>query len=723
MGLLGFPGLRGPADFERLMEKSRRTIQLLRDEIVSTDVSQSEESRPRYHEIGSRLLNLTDEISNNLCIFLDAMEFLRNSHPDRKMQHAAQESLLMFSSYLHELNTDIPLHAKITEMVENKDLFETLDEVEKRDILLLKHDMERNGGVQLLRNEKMKQRMIDLNSRVDVLNAEFMQSIHEARAIPLSKRTSDNLLILDSVKDLFDGWDLTQEKGQEQQEEWSTAKKNRIETLVRHMHRSAVSDPNMVQILPSGKTVVKPGYYSHLIDSHPDPELRRRAYVLRNKASDDSLQILDSLISTRDELAHALNKRSYAHMYTAENMIGSPERVVEFLEHLSQTVKRKSMSEIELLQNYKRQLWDVTERNGDDTISEWDKDYLENLIRADLHLEVDDTREYFPLEQCLEGLYLVCREVFGVELQPMSVSRSELWDDKVRKFAVVHETEGLKGYLYFDVFPRKNKSTSPSNFTIRCAKKLIGQLPVACMSCSFVPASTPFLLSHDQVQTLFHEFGHALHVLLGHTKYQNTAGTRTTQDFVEAPSQFMENFTWDYRVVSRFARHHLTGEVLPEEKLDALRKASQLFSALYVEEQILFALADITFFGEQTWRTRSDGSKVSTTDMWRSLRNKYNSIPYTEGTSNHGTFYHFTNYAAGYYSYLHSHVISAHIWQKLFQQDPFDRKMGERYVQEVLAPGGGKDPKEIVSSILDGEQPDPKYLMRELGINGMTAEL
>lgn len=215
----------------------------------------------------------------------------------------------------------------------------------------------------------------------------------------------------------------------------------------------------------------------------------------------------------------------------------------------------------------------------------------------------------------------------------------------------------------------------------------------------------------------------ALHVLCGQTEYQNISGTRTAIDLVEIPSQFMELFTQDYRTLSLFAHHHSTGEVLPEKLLRQELEKEKLFAALNLQEQIALAMLDILLFGpaETQHKLLSTNAAnalqaIDPITLYEKIKNKYTSVPFTQGTSYPGRFLHLSNYAAGYYSYLHCHMISAHIWQRFFENNPMDAKAGAHYYNNFLKHGGGLDPQHLLKEVLKGEEPNPSYLLKELGI-------
>ncbi|KAL7983354.1 hypothetical protein Chor_000230 [Crotalus horridus] len=246
----------------------------------------------------------------------------------------------------------------------------------------------------------------------------------------------------------------------------------------------------------------------------------------------------------------------------------------------------------------------------------------------------------------------------GISLYAEQPENGEVWCEDVRKLAVVHEQEGLLGYIYCDFFQRPDKPHQDCHFTIRGGRLQENgeyQLPVVVIMLSLPQSnnSSPTLLTPGMMENLFHEMGHAMHSMLGRTRYQHVTGTRCSTDFAEVPSILMEYFANDYRVVNQFARHYKTGQSLPKNMVSRLCESKKVCAA-----------ADMQL---QAWQLR---------------------------------FSHLVGYGAKYYSYLMSRAVSSMVWKQCFAQDPFNRAMGERYRKEMLAHGGGKEPMLMVQGML-----------------------
>uniref|UniRef100_A0A3B4DG18 Mitochondrial intermediate peptidase n=1 Tax=Pygocentrus nattereri TaxID=42514 RepID=A0A3B4DG18_PYGNA len=455
----------------------------------------------------------------------------------------------------------------------------------------------------------------------------------------------------------------------------STVEKRSLPEHIRHCFSL---DGNRIQI-------------SGLHADSPDELVREAAYRIFLYPNTDLLLCLDELLACRHELAKLVGYESFAHRALKGTMAKTPETVMMFLELLTEKLSNRTAKDFSMMRSWKKKTRSL---NAD--LMPWDHPYLSGVIRAE-NIEPIQYSPYFSLGACMEGLDMLFSQLLGVSFQAEEPQTGEVWSDEVRKLAVVHETEGLLGYIYCDFFRRPNKPQQDCHFTI-CGGWLKGggryQLPVVVLMLSLPPPTsrTPSLLTPCMMENLFHEMGHAMHSMLGQTHYQHVSGTRCATDFAEVPSVLMEFFASDYRVVSQFARHYETGEPLPESMVTRLCQSKRICGAADTQLQVFYAALDQVYHGEPQNRT--------TTDILKEMQGKFYGLPYVHNTAWQLRFSHLVGYGAKYYSYLMSRAVASMVWRQCFLKDPFNRAMGEHYRREMLAHGGGKEPMLMVTEML-----------------------
>ena len=424
------------------------------------------------------------------------------------------------------------------------------------------------------------------------------------------------------------------------------------------------------------------------IDSVPylsgDPELRRDCYKQYYSSSHPNKEVLDALLSARYLLARLVRYETFAHRTLADTMAGSPEVVMEFLNALNHKIR--PMAEREMYE-----MASLIETTSDRIKSFHPWDFPLALDRAKKILS-KNSGEYFPLSACLNGLRILTKSLYDVDIELTDINPGEVWHDSVQKFAFKREGEVL-GILYCDWLNRSDKLASDCQFTIQGGRKRRDgsyQVPISTLSLSF--QSDPPLLSQHALENLFHEMGHALHSILGRSPYQNTSGTRCSTDFAEIPSNLMELFLKDGRIISSIT-----------DTTGSLNFSSNLFPAFKTQEQILYSVMDQVFHGPHPL-----GS--STNEIFSRLHDRYSVIPHTTGTAWYLRFTHLYSYAGKYYSYLWSRSVANLIWKKCFHSNPLSRSSGKKYEEAMLMHGGGLHPLDMVRGVL-GYEPSVEELV------------
>lgn len=285
---------------------------------------------------------------------------------------------------------------------------------------------------------------------------------------------------------------------------------------------------------------------------------------------------------------------------------------------------------------------------GNCELQPWDIPFYINLLKSHEHnFHSSELAPYFSLDNCIKGMELLCKRLFGIDMLEVEMDRGENWcsgEHKIRKLSLIHEKEGLMGTIYLDLHPRSGKYAHAAHFAVRCGcarngadhseqgEELEYQLPIVALVCNLSSLMNESkLLSHSEMETLFHEFGHAMHSLLSRTTFQHLSGTRAPVDFVETPSQLMELFVRDKRVLDSFASHFQTGESIPNEMYTKFEASRNTFLSIDLQNQILYARFDQQLFGAP--------SNTTSSNLFASLHKTMN-IPFADGTFWHARFGH-----------------------------------------------------------------------------------
>ncbi|KAL0371585.1 UNVERIFIED_CONTAM: Mitochondrial intermediate peptidase, mitochondrial [Sesamum calycinum] len=438
------------------------------------------------------------------------------------------------------------------------------------------------------------------------------------------------------------------------------------------------------------RLVTEPSTLCSILQLASDAEVRKKAYIRGNSVPRANLVVLDKLLAARHELL-----RSYAEFALKDNMASSPEVVLSFLHEMSNTVRPKAEEEFKKILDFKMG------ESGQlvEDLEPWDEPYFTRMMKsAAQNLDYSVVVSYFSLPQCIEGLKVLAESLFGVKCHEIPLGHGESWHPDVLKLSLHHPDEGDLGYLYLDLKSRKGKHPICAHFAIKGGRRISEtdyQLPIVALVCNFSGSNFASVhLHHSDVETLFHEFGHALHSLLSRTDYQHFSGTRVVLDFAETPSNLFEYYAWDYRVLRKFAKHNLTGDPIPEKLVQSLIGAKNMFAATELQRQVFYALID------QALHTMQPSSVKDTVSIVADLKREHTSWKYVEGTHWHTRFSHLVTYGAGYYSYLYAKCFAATIWQKMLQQDPLSPAAGSALRSKFLQHGGAKDPTVILNDLV-----------------------
>ena len=463
-------------------------------------------------------------------------------------------------------------------------------------------------------------------------------------------------------------------------------------------------------------TLEFPSYYA-VMTYADDRALRQEVYTAYStRASDqgpnagqfDNGPVMEEILDLRQELAKLLGYASYAELSLATKMAESPEQVLGFLRDLA--VRSKPFAEKDL-----GELRAFAAEQGLDDLKSWDTGYYaEKLRQSRYSLNQEELRAYFPIDKVLAGLFAVVQRLYGIEI--VELEDFDAWHPEVRLFEIREHGEHV-GRFFFDLYARANKRGGAWMDGARDKRRdaedrLIS--PVANLVCNFTPpvGERPALLTHDEVTTLFHEFGHGLHHLLTRVEHAGASGINgVAWDAVELPSQFMENWCWEPEGLALISGHYQTGEPLPQEKLERMLAAKNFQSGMMMVRQLEFSLFDFELHA-----THGDGRSVL--EVLEAIRDEVSVLRPPRENRFPNSFAHIFSggYAAGYYSYKWAEVLSSDAFSRFEEEGVFNAETGRAFREAILARGGSQEPM-VLFVDFRGREPSIDALLRHLGLS------
>ena len=450
-----------------------------------------------------------------------------------------------------------------------------------------------------------------------------------------------------------------------------------------------------------------------------DRELRREVYeAYQTRASDqgphagkfDNSDNMERILALRHEQARLLGFANYAERSLARKMARSSDEVVTFLEDLAARSKPQAERELAELEAY------AAEHHGMKELAHWDIAYYSEKLRQHRYsITQEEVKPYFPETGVVPGMFEVVGRLYGVSFQ--EVEGVDTWHPDVKFYEIRDHDGSLRGQFYFDLYARKNKRGGAwmDDCQSRMQTQNVDQIPVAYMTCNFTPpvGDKPALLTHDEVETLFHEFGHGLHHMLTQVDYVAISGINgVAWDAVELPSQFMENYCWQREALDLFAAHHETGEKIPEALYQRMLAAKNFQSGMTMVRQLEFALFDFRIHREFD---PQQGGRIA--EILRQVQDQVAVIkPPAWGRFAHAFSHIFAGgYAAGYYSYKWAEVLSADAFSLFEEQGIFDQATGQSFLHNILEKGGSRDAMDLFVAFR-GREPQIDALLRHTGI-------
>lgn len=711
-GLLQNKHLKSPGGFRDFSQDALAKCQKIVAKVLAA------KSKAQYRGIVRDL----DRLSDQLCRVIDLVDFIRNVHPDVKIQHAATLAHAKMFEYMNVLNTTQGLHDQLAIANADEEIAASWSEEERVTARILLKDFAQSAAEG---SDASKERFVEVSNDVVAMGNDMVENM--------------------APKDM---------------------------TLTFASSKLKGMDPTVVKRLTRWGTTTLPthGRYATLaLRTVDDSEVRREIYMANRTASRPSIKRVERLVRARAELARLSGHKSFAHMTLSDKMAKTPEAVQQFLESLAADNKGQLKTDLAELLELKRS--DARQSNFPEAVNAWDRDYYINRLRS---IEAFSSRpaealsQYFSVGTVMQGLSRLFNRLYGISLVPRESAPGETWADDVRRLDVIdNDTGNHVAVIYCDLFERSGKSPNPAHFTLRCSREItaeeiaettphlspassvpldvlaaelndgmalsrdsptatsLRQLPTIGFICDFTRPSAssdrPATLSLRELTTLFHEMGHCLHSVLGRTALQNVAGTRCATDFAELPSVLMEHFAASPEVLSMYARHWQTDTPLNTALVgEEMARRRKFASAAEAEAQILLSVLDQQLHGADVPATGAPGGDAwDSTAVYASVWNdpRFASVREPAGTAWHGFFGHLFGYGAVYYAYLFDRAIAGRVWSDVFEGGAraLDRDRGQRYRDEVLRWGGGRDGWACVAGVLGSE----KAWMRDGGEEAM----
>ncbi|PCI39319.1 MAG: hypothetical protein COB53_03425 [Elusimicrobia bacterium] len=444
-----------------------------------------------------------------------------------------------------------------------------------------------------------------------------------------------------------------------------------------------------------------------------NPESRRRMSLkFGNRAVPHNVALLEEILAVRLKLAKLLGYDTHAHYVLEQRMAKTPKEVKKFLSKMKKRLKPKGKSDIKRMLALK-----LKEQPGDPVFRSWDYSYYKNLeIKNRFAVDQEKIKEYFEMGKTSEEMFKIYQELFGLKFK--EIVPANAWHEDVKLYSVSDSKSGdLIGHFYLDLYPREGKYKHAAAFgLIGGRENLDGKFrkPVAAMVANFPkpnkdrPSLLPHSGSSSDVETLFHEFGHIMHQMLTKAKYPRFSGTSVARDFVEAPSQMLENWIWKKSILKRLSAHYKTGEALPEATIDSMIAAKNAHTGVSYLGQTFYATIDQIYH---------DGKpEASTTVAYNKHYEAIRMIPANPGTNAQASFGHLMGYASGYYGYMWSEVFASDMFSAFEKGGIMNPELGRKYRDLVLAPGGSGNEMEYLRAFL-GREPNETAFLKDIGLN------
>ncbi len=650
-----------PTSIEQIKAGTKQAIEETKKELEA--IIAIPESERTYANTVAAFDNLIG--FSNLAILGALSQTVDLINPDEKMRAAGREALVEISNYLIEVTSDKRVYAAFKAYTQGNAKNETLTAEQKYFLDETMKDFERSGL-------NLPDEELDEVKRIKKELAQF--------EIDFSKNIADDQRKIMVNKEGLEGLS---------------------EGFIKSLTADAEGNYTLGTDTPT---------YVQVMENCKNATTRKNLWnVYQNRAYPINKEVLEKIIAKRYELAKLLGYDSYATLELDGQMVGNPARAQQFLDGIAVKAKAKAAAEFK---EFTKNLPESIMLTSDGKLYPWDTAFLKNYYKKTaLNLDENKVAEYFPMQHTVDSLLKIYQEFFNLEFKQLPAKG--LWDPEVKLIEVIDKaTQKTLGYLFLDLFPRPGKYTHACEQTIVPSIYLPdgkANLAVILVVANFprATAEKPSLLKYRDVTTFFHEFGHAIHALFGRTAIVSQSGVAVKRDFVEMPSQMLEEWMRDPGILKMVSHHYQTGQPMPDDLIAAILKLRTYDSGFSVCRQLYLANFSLHCF--------DNGPQVNIEELRKKLFNTFMyGIQYNSDDHQYAAFGHLTGYGARYYGYLWSEVFAHDLFDEISKEGLLNPAIGRRYRDQVIGKGASKDPNDLLKDFL-GREPNQKAFMRNMG--------
>jgi len=651
-------------DYKPAIEKAIEIAKAEIDEIINNTATATFDNTTVALDFTGEKLNRITSIFFNL----------NSAETNDEIQKIAQEVSPILSAFGNDITLNENLFTRVKVVFDSR---ETLDLTSEQTMLLDKQykSFARNGANL---NEADKTKLREIDAKLSKLSLKFGENVlAETNAFEMHLTNEDDLAGLpESVKEAAK----------------EVAKSKEKEGYI--------------------FTLDYPSYIPFLTYAD-NRELRKKMAIAAGKKAFqenefNNEKVVLEIVNLRHQRANLLSYNTHAHFVLEERMAETPENVIEFSNNLLEKAKPAALKEFKNLEEYAKKI------DGIDQLQKWDGSYYSEKLKKKLFdLDQEILKPYFKLENVIAGVFTIANRLFDLQFE--EIFNIDKYHEDVKTYNVTDTSGNFVSVFYADFHPRKGKRNGAwmTSYKSQQIKNGINERPHVSIVCNFTkPTETkPSLLTFNEVTTLFHEFGHALHGMLANTTYNSLSGTSVSWDFVELPSQVLENWCFEKEALELFAKHYETGETIPMKYVEKIKESASFHEGMQTLRQLSFGLLDMQWHGQDPTKITAvkefENNAFTDTKLYPDVAENCMSTAFSHIFQG--------GYSAGYYSYKWAEVLDADAFEYFLEEGIFNKEVATRFKENVLSKGGTEKPMELYKRFR-GKEPKPDALLKRAGL-------